>query len=81
MLAKLLWQKWKRLHGRVYLKENMSDDDIWAVLHAENIRRGGEWIETRLLACPRTNPCFQECGPRIVQNNEIVAFETDLISS
>jgi Xaa-Pro aminopeptidase len=60
----------------------MSEDDIWAVLHAENIRRGGEWIETRLLASgPRTNPWFQECGPRIVQNNEIVAFDTDLIGS
>jgi Xaa-Pro aminopeptidase len=61
---------------------NMSEDDIWAVLHAENIRRGGEWIETRLLASgPRTNPWFQECGPRVVQNNEIVAFDTDLIGS
>ena len=61
---------------------NMSEDDIWAVLHAENIRRGGEWIETRLLASgPRTNPWFQECGPRIVQNNEIVSFDTDLIGS
>ena len=61
---------------------NMSEDDIWAVLHAQNIRRGGEWIETRLLSSgPRTNPWFQECGPRIVQNNEIVAFDTDLIGS
>ena len=51
---------------------HMSEDDIWAVLHAENIRRGGEWIETRLLASgSRTNPWFQECGPRIVQENEI----------
>ncbi|GAA6201161.1 dimethylsulfonioproprionate lyase DddP [Aquicoccus sp. SU-CL01552] len=59
-----------------------SEDDIWAVLHAENIRRGGEWIETRLLSSgPRTNPWFQECGPRIVQMNEIVAFDTDLIGS
>jgi Xaa-Pro aminopeptidase len=59
-----------------------SEDDIWAVLHAENIRRGGEWIETRLLSSgPRTNPWFQECGPRIVGNNEIVAFDTDLIGS
>ena len=61
---------------------HMSEDDIWAVLHAENIRRGGEWIETRLLASgSRTNPWFQECGPRIVQENEIVAFDTDLIGS
>ncbi|WP_435258774.1 dimethylsulfonioproprionate lyase DddP [Thioclava sp. FR2] len=63
-------------------KGDMTEDDIWAVLHAENIRRGGEWIETRLLASgPRTNPWFQECGPRTVQNNEIVAFDTDLIGS
>jgi len=61
---------------------HMSEDDIWAVLHAENIKRGGEWIETRLLTSgQRTNPWFQECGPRIVQNNEIVAFDTDLIGS
>jgi len=59
---------------------NVSEDDIWAELHRGNIRRGGEWIETRLLASgPRTNPWFQECGPRIVQDNEIVAFDTDLI--
>ncbi len=58
----------------------VSEDDIWAELHKGNIRRGGEWIETRLLASgPRTNPWFQECGPRLVQNNEIVAFDTDLI--
>ncbi len=60
----------------------VSEDDIWAELHKGNIRRGGEWIETRLLASgPRTNPWFQECGPRIVQPEEIVAFDTDLIGS
>jgi len=60
----------------------LSEDDVWAVLHAENIKRGGEWIETRLLASgPRTNPWFQECGARVIQNNEIVAFDTDLIGS
>jgi Xaa-Pro aminopeptidase len=61
-------------------KGGVTEDAIWAELHAGNIRRGGEWIETRLLASgPRTNPWFQECGPRIVQPDEIVAFDTDLI--
>jgi Xaa-Pro dipeptidase len=60
----------------------MTEDDVWAELHKGNIRRGGEWIETRLLASgPRTNPWFQECGPRVIQNNEIVAFDTDLIGA
>ena len=63
-------------------KGQISEDAIWAELHRANIARGGEWIETRLLASgPRTNPWFQECGPRIVQNNEIVAFDTDLIGA
>lgn len=61
-------------------KGGVSEDDVWAELHRGNIRRGGEWIETRLLASgPRTNPWFQECGPRIIQPDEIVAFDTDLI--
>ncbi len=58
----------------------MTEDDVWAVLHAENIKRGGEWIETRLLSSgPRTNPWFQECGPRVLRDNEILAFDTDLV--
>jgi Xaa-Pro aminopeptidase len=62
------------------MRPGITEDDLWAVLHAENIRRGGEWIETRLLASgPRTYPWFQECGPRVIGNNEIVAFDTDLI--
>jgi len=63
-------------------RPGLSEDEIWAVLHAENIKRGGEWIETRLLTTgPRTNPWFQECGPRKLQNNEILAFDTDLIGT
>ena len=58
----------------------LTENDVWAKLHSENIKRGGEWIETRLLSSgQRTNPWFQECGPRIINNNEILAFDTDLI--
>ncbi|MGR3540642.1 MAG: dimethylsulfonioproprionate lyase DddP [Hasllibacter sp.] len=58
----------------------VTEDDVWAVLHAENVRRGGEWIETRLLSSgPRTNPWFQECGPRVISEGEVLAFDTDLI--
>ena len=27
-----------------------TENEIWSELHRENIRNGGEWIETRLLA-------------------------------
>ena len=62
------------------LAPGMTENDLWSILHAENIRHGGEWIETRILASgQRTNPWFQECGPRIIQDGDIVAFDTDLI--
>jgi len=64
------------------VQPGLSEDEIWSVLHGENIKRGGEWIETRLLTTgPRTNPWFQECGPRRLQNNEILSFDTDLVGS
>ncbi len=59
-----------------------SESDIWAVLHAENIRRGGEWIETRICSSgPRTNPWFQEAGPRIISDGELLALDTDLVGT
>ncbi len=65
---------------RKVCEPGVTENDVWSELHKANIRRGGEWIETRILASgPRTNPWFQECGPRIIQNNEIVAWDTDLI--
>jgi len=63
-------------------RPGVTENDVWAVLHAENIRRGGEWIETRLLSSgPRTNPWFQECGPRVIGDGELLAFDTDLVGA
>ncbi|TIO88364.1 MAG: aminopeptidase P family protein, partial [Mesorhizobium sp.] len=62
------------------LKAGISENELWAELHRGNIARGGEWIETRLLSSgPRTNPWFQECSSRIVEDGDLVAFDTDLI--
>ncbi len=62
------------------LEPGMTENDLWSILHAENIRRGGEWIETRLLSSgPRTNPWFQECSARVIEEGDLVAFDTDLI--
>lgn len=57
-----------------------TENEIWAELHFENIRSGGEWIECRLLATgPRTNPWFQECSHRVAELGDICAFDTDMI--
>lgn len=62
------------------LRPGMTEDEVWTALHAGNLRRGGEWIETRLLSSgPRTNPWFQECGPRVIADGDVVAFDTDLV--
>jgi Xaa-Pro aminopeptidase len=63
-----------------HLRPGVTEQALWAHLHAENVSRGGEWIETRLLASgPRTNPWFQECGSRAIDAGDLVAFDTDLI--
>ena len=65
---------------REKLVPGVTEQRLWSYLHAENIARGGEWIETRLLASgPRTNPWFQECSSRVIENGDIMAFDTDLI--
>ena len=49
-------------------------------LVGQSLARGGEYPETRLLACgPRTNPWFQECSGRAMQAGELLSFDTDLI--
>ena len=67
---------------RYAMRPGVSENEMWAVLHAGNIKRGGEWIETRILSSgPRTNPWFQECGPRIMQEGDMMAFDTDLVGT
>ena len=67
---------------RAVMRPGLSENELWAVLHAGNIKRGGEWIETRILASgPRTNPWFQECGPRLMQAGDLMAFDTDLVGT
>ncbi len=67
---------------REKMAAGISENEMWAALHAGNIKRGGEWIETRILSSgPRTNPWFQECGPRIMQDGDMMAFDTDLVGT
>jgi len=61
-------------------RPGMSEQEIWAILHHSNIEQGGEWIETRLLTSgPRTNPWYQEAGPRRVEAGDMISLDSDLI--
>lgn len=57
-----------------------TENEIWAELHHENIRSGGEWFEARLLSSgPRTNPWYQEASDRVIAAGELISFDTDMI--
>lgn len=57
-----------------------TEREIWAELHFENARSGGEWLETKLLtAGPRTNPWYRECSDYIIQSGDMISFDTDMI--
>ena len=67
---------------REAMRPGMSERELWAMLHAGNIRRGGEWIETQILSSgPRTNPWMQEVSSRIIEDGDLVAYDTDLVGA
>jgi Xaa-Pro aminopeptidase len=60
--------------------DGVTENELWAHLHFENARSGGEWLETKLLTCgPNTNPWYKECSPRACRAGEMIAFDTDMI--
>ena len=65
---------------RDYLKSGITEDELWSILHKTNIENGGEWIECRILSSgSRTNPWMQESSNKIIQDGEIVSFDTDMV--
>ena len=65
---------------REELKAGMTEDELWSILHKTNIENGGEWIECRILSSgSRTNPWMQESSNKVIQNGEIVSFDTDMV--
>ena len=58
----------------------VQESELLAILNKENIARGGEHQETRLLTSgDRTNPWFNEASDRVVKVGDLVIFDTDLI--
>ncbi len=57
-----------------------TEQELWAHLHFENARSGGDWLETKLLTCgPNTNPWYKECSDRECREGEMISFDTDMI--
>ncbi len=58
----------------------VTEQELWAHLHFENARSGGDWLETKLLTCgSNTNPWYSECSNRVCNEGEMISFDTDMI--
>ena len=68
--------------GRIHeaLAPGVTENDMFAILHQTNIENGGDWIEYRLMAAgDHANPWGQQCGPRVIGNGELLAFDCGMI--
>lgn len=68
--------------ARIYehSEPGVTEQELWAHLHFENARSGGEWLETRLLTCgARTNPWYRECSDYVCRRGEMISFDTDMV--
>ena len=67
-----------RMHDA--LEPGVSENQLFAILHATNIAHDGDWIDGRMLCSgPRTNPWYQEASNRVIERGDLVAFDTDMI--
>ena len=65
---------------REAIRPGLTEQQLWSVMHQAVIAQGGDYVETRLLnSGERTNPWFQEAGPRVIQPNELIALDTDVV--
>lgn len=65
---------------RAAIRPGVTENALWSVMHQAVIEQNGDYCETRLLnSGPRTNPWFQECGPRVIGENELVCLDTDVV--
>jgi len=68
--------------ARIYdhSQPGVTERELWAHLHFENARSGGDWLETKLLTAGRnTNPWYKECSDRPVAAGEMISFDTDMV--
>ena len=62
------------------LQPGVTELQLWGLLNYTNQANDGDWHDGRMLASgERTNPWLQEASKRIVQDGDLVAFDTDMV--
>jgi Xaa-Pro aminopeptidase len=63
------------------LRPGMTENDVWSRFVGALVAGHGEFVSTRLLESgPNTFPYFQECGPRVIEDGDLVCLDTDAVA-
>ena len=65
---------------RETLRPGIRENQLWALLNFVNIANDGEWHDSQQLTSgPRTKPAGGEATDRVIEQGDLVAFDTDMI--
>lgn len=62
------------------LAPGVTEVQLWALLNYTNLANNGDWHDGRMLASgDRINPWLQEASQRVIQDGDLVGFDTDMV--
>lgn len=62
------------------LKPGVTEAQMWGLLNYTNLANHGNWHDGRMLASgDRINPWYQEATQRVIQDGDLVGFDTDMV--
>ncbi len=65
---------------REHAQPGVTENYLLSLMNQYNIEHGGEYQETRLLASGHhTNPWFTESSDKVIENGEMLVFDSDLV--
>ena len=62
------------------LRPGVTEVQLWALLNYTNLANNGDWHDGRMLASgDRINPWLQEASQRVIEDGDLVGFDTDMV--
>ncbi|MEM7287640.1 MAG: Xaa-Pro peptidase family protein [Actinomycetota bacterium] len=62
------------------IEPGLTENQLWSIFHQHVIAEGADYIETRLLKSgPAANPGFAETSDKVIEEDELIAFDTDVV--
>lgn len=65
---------------REQMRPGVTENELFSILNQVNIAHGGYWCDGRMLASgQRINPWLQEATNKVVEDGDLVGFDTDMV--